>query len=99
MTQTDCYKDYLSTIPQPGLQGTVRPCLRLLPSSERRRMRIKSGSMTGIQCYSGYALPHPRSENKQTLIFSLMINNTTADMYQLRKITDAILSAILEENK
>ena len=99
MMKTDCYKDYLGTIPQPGLQGTVRPCLRLIPSSERRRMRIKSGSMSGIQCYSGYALPQAKSEKQETLVFSLIINNTTADSYQLRKITDAVLTAILEENK
>jgi D-alanyl-D-alanine carboxypeptidase len=62
-------------------------------------MRIKSGSMSGIQCYSGYALPQAKSEKQETLVFSLIINNTTADSYQLRKITDAVLTAILEENK
>ena len=55
--------------------------------------------MSGIQCYSGYALPQAKSEKQETLVFSLIINNTTADSYQLRKITDAVLTAILEENK
>ena len=95
MAASPCYKDYLTTIPQPGLYGTVQPCLRLLPSSERRRVRMKSGSMSGIRCYSGYITPEHGSERGHTLVFSLFINNTTADLYQQRAITDKIISALL----
>lgn len=95
MADSPCYKDYLSTIPQPGLQGTVQPCLRLLPSRERRRVRMKSGSMSGIRCYSGYIFPEHEEENAKTLVFSLFINNTTAEPYQIRAFTDKIISALL----
>ena len=96
MGTSSCYKDYLSTLPQPGLHGTVQPCLRLLPSSERRRVKMKSGSMSGIRCYSGYITPVHGTENGQTLVFSLLINNTTADQYQQRALTDKIISALLQ---
>lgn len=95
MMASPVYKDYITTIPQPGLQGTVKPCLRLLPSGERRRVKMKSGSMTGIRCYSGYVTPAPGSSPGRTLIFSLIINNTTADSYQQRAITDKIITALL----
>lgn len=97
MLGSDCFQDYITTLPQPGLQGTVKPCLRLLPSSERRRVRMKSGSMSGNRCYSGYILPRRGDTNGQTLVFSLIINNTTADMYQQRAVTDSFITALLEE--
>ena len=95
MMDSPVYRDYISTIPQPGLQGTVKPCLRLLPSGERRRVKMKSGSMTGIRCYSGYVTPAPGSTHPRTLVFSLLINNTTADQYQQRAVTDKIITALL----
>ena len=96
MAASPCYKDYITTLPTPGLHGTVQPCLRLLPSSERRRVKMKSGSMSGIRCYSGYITPSHGSENSQILVFSLLINNTTMDQYQQRAITDKIISALLK---
>lgn len=95
MMGSPCFRDYLATIPQPGLQGTVKPCLRMFPSAERRRVRMKSGSMTGIRCYSGYILPRPTANPGPTLVFSLMINNCTANQYQLRNVTDAMIGALL----
>ncbi|MCR4565283.1 MAG: D-alanyl-D-alanine carboxypeptidase/D-alanyl-D-alanine-endopeptidase [Bacteroidales bacterium] len=95
MADAPCYKDYLTSLPQPGLHGTVQPCLRLLPSSERRRVKMKSGSMTGIRCYSGYITPAHGDTQGQTIVFSLLINNTTADQYQQRALTDKIISALL----
>lgn len=96
MMESPCHKEYLYTIPQPGLPGTIQYCLRKLPSSERRRVKMKSGSMSGIRCYSGY-IDHRHEEDPSPLVvFSIFINNTTMNTKEQQRVTDQIISALLK---
>ena len=47
---------FLQSLPQPG-RGTLTPRLRSASESVRRRIYMKSGSMDGVRCFSGYILP------------------------------------------
>ncbi len=49
--------DYLMTMPSPGSNGTMSYLMSRYASETRSRILIKSGSMDGVLCYSGYILP------------------------------------------
>ena len=61
----------------------------------RKRIKVKSGSMNGVRCYSGYVLP--ASADGQTLIFSIMTNNCTAPTWKVRPLLDKVMVTIASE--
>ena len=66
------------------------------PDSLRRRVRMKSGSMNGVLCYSGYILPaggvsSRGSFSEDTIVFSIMTNNIVDDSAAVRNFIDALL--------
>ena len=56
MWTAPCRDAYISTINMPGNEG-MKYRLKAFPLSVRERVRMKSGSMDGVICYSGYVLP------------------------------------------
>lgn len=48
---------FLESLPSPGFPGTLEYNMKGQPESLRSRIKVKSGSMTGVRCYSGYILP------------------------------------------
>ena len=58
---------------------------------------MKSGSMNGVLCYSGYLEPRKGSRD-ETIVFSLMTNNVIAPTRDLTPIIDMILSSLAGEN-
>ena len=58
---------------------------------------IKSGSMNGVRCYSGYIIPTEGCK-EDTIIFSIMVNNCTAPTWKIRPLLDKIMTALAEAN-
>lgn len=57
MTASPAYGSYLRSLPSPGGKGTLQYNMKGQPAELRNRIKVKSGSMNGVRCYSGYILP------------------------------------------
>ena len=91
MTRSKAFEPFLASLPQPG-EGTLNTLLPRLPAAKKARIRIKSGSMDGVLCYSGYILDE---EGKPAYIFSLMVNGAIAQTNVLRETLGGLIEAML----
>ena len=57
---------------------------------------MKSGSMNGVLCYSGYILS-PDSDRSKTIFFSILTNNVSAPSWKVAPIIDEILLSLASE--
>ena len=91
MTRSRGFEAFLASFPQPG-EGTLSTLLPKLPADQKSRIRVKSGSMDGVLCYSGYILDET---GKPARIFSLMVNGATAKTAALRETLGDLIEAML----
>ena len=80
MTRSKAFDAFLGSLPQPG-EGTLASLLPKLTPAQKARIRIKSGSMTGVLCYK--------------YVFSLMVNGATVTTASIRTVLGSIIEAIL----
>ena len=92
MSDTPSYETLLECLPQPGY-GTLASYLTGAPQDFKKRVRMKTGSMDGIRCLSGYILP-AAGKKENTTIFSIMVNNSTATSRDLISELDRIVSGL-----
>ena len=90
MQSTRVWEPFLRSLPYPGGNGTLRYVLRNSPEKLRKRIRMKSGSMDGVLCYSGYILP-PDGKEGEPITFSILTNNCTEDFFAVRDAITKIL--------
>ena len=76
---------YMASLPQPG-RGTLTSRMARRPREFRSRFRMKSGSMDGVRCFSGY-IASPDGSRADEIVFSVLVNNMTA---RLSAATDAV---------
>ena len=91
MTRSRGFDAFLASLPQPG-EGTLNTLLPKLTPAQKARIRVKSGSMDGVLCYSGYILD---DQGKPARIFSLMVNGATAKTAALRETLGGLIEAML----
>lgn len=96
MMDSPAFEEYAGSLPQPGT-GTLASRLKDQPEDVKGRFHMKSGSMNGVLCYSGYLEPRKGSRD-ETIVFSLMTNNVIAPTRDLTPIIDMILSSLASEN-
>jgi D-alanyl-D-alanine carboxypeptidase/D-alanyl-D-alanine-endopeptidase (penicillin-binding protein 4) len=68
-----------ATIPLAGRTGSLRNALR--GTAAEGRLWAKSGSVSAVRCFAGYA----RTRRGRELVFSVMVNNYTATGAQVRR--------------
>lgn len=91
------YRDFLYSLPQPGRpDGTLKN--RMQGYSDRGRIYMKSGTMNGVRCYSGYILSGDRKSDR-TIIFSFLVNNFVGDNHNLWITMDRVIATLAERNK
>ena len=91
-----CFWDYVSTISRPGVPG-MKSCLAGKPDAVRSRIRMKSGSMDGVLCFSGYVMPV--SDRKEDVtVFSVMTNNCPDAEDRVRAFVNELIYLIANEN-
>lgn len=78
--------DYAALFPVAGRDGTVKSFLRSTPLAGR--MALKSGSMTGVQCYAGYRLG---GDGRPTHAVVVMVNGFTCPAARVREAISAYL--------
>ncbi len=82
------YRDIvLAAFPVGGAEGTLKNRLKNI---KNYKVIAKSGSMTGVNCLSGYLL----GDNGNVYSFSIMINNANLGGQALRDIQDKILETV-----
>lgn len=79
---------FYSSLPCPGVSGTVRSFLK--NSSFSKRMRLKSGSMTHVQSYAGYY----DAGNKKYAV-SVIVNNFSGSRSHLRRVLEQMFETEL----
>lgn len=96
MMESPVYTDFLYGLPHPGGNGSLQFNMKNYPEELRSRIRVKSGSMNGVRCYSGYVLP--RNNDGKTIIFSILTGNCTAPTWKTRQLLDKLMATIAESN-
>ena len=110
MMDSECFEEFLWSLPYPGGDGTLNYNLKGYPESLRKRIRVKSGSMNGVRCYSGYVIPAelaarleankgrisdiPQEIKDQIIIFSVLTNNCTSPQWKVRPMLDKFMAEI-----
>jgi len=88
--KSDYYETYKNTLSIAGKDGTLRNlCLK---TSAQNRIFAKSGTMTRVLCYAGYA----ETLNGDTLIFSIFVNNYNCPTPQMRALIQRIMVKMVE---
>ena len=91
MARSKASEAFLASLPKPG-EGTLNTLLPKLPADQKDRLRLKSGSMDGVLCYSGYVLDE---EGKPVRVFSFMVNGAKAKTAVVRDALGALIEAML----
>lgn len=79
-------KDYVSLFPKAGRDGTMKRFLR--KTRLDGKLALKTGSMTGVQCYAGYKL---NEEDNPTHVVVIMVNNFGCERVDVRKAAEQLL--------
>ena len=107
MMDSPAYNDFLYGLPYPGGNGSLQYNMKNYPYELRSRIKVKSGSMTGVRCYSGYILPSVTSASgsvetkglpEGALIISIMTNNCTSPTWKVRPLLDRLMVALAKHN-
>lgn len=104
MLGSEAYPEFLRSLPVPGGNGSLQYNMKGQPETLRSRIKVKSGSMNGVRCYSGYILPTTDAGadvssddvKANTLIVSIMTNNCTAPTWKVRPLLDKVLIEIAQ---
>ena len=91
MSRSKAFDAFLASLPKPG-EGTLNTFLPKLTADQKARLRLKSGSMDGVLCYSGYVLDE---DGNPVRVFSLMVNGAKAKTAVVRDSLGALIEAML----
>ena len=91
-------KAFVASLPFAGEpKTTLENRLPKRPWALRHRILMKSGSMNGVRCFSGYILPSS-GKAEETIVFSLLTNNAVAPSSQVYPLLDSLLESLAKEN-
>ncbi len=86
MANSDMSQTYTSFFPKVGKEGTVKSFLA--DSELNGRLALKTGSVSAVQCYAGYAL---NADGLPTHVVVIMINGFFCPRTQIRKAAEQLL--------
>ena len=100
MWRTSARAAFLASLPRPGSKGTLQSMFQKSDKDFKARIRMKSGSMNGVLCYSGYLLPKGGSTSAEANIitFSILTNNASLGASKVRPILEELIRLLAEEN-
>lgn len=98
MARSRAWDDFLQSLPFPGeKETTLERRLPKKPYTLRHRIRMKSGSMNGVRCFSGYILPN-NGRKDDIIAFSILTNNAVAQGSQVYGLIDEMIESLANEN-
>lgn len=89
------FNAYLNSLPQPG-SGTLAARLPNADKTVKQRVHMKSGSLNGVRCFSGYILPS--SSDGEIIMFSILTNNMNGNGKTVLAAIDQMIEALAREN-
>lgn len=87
MAKSDVSEPFITSLPRPGMDGTVRNMLK--GTALQGKSRIKSGSMSRVMCYGGYI----RKDGKEYAV-ALLINNFSGKNNQMRAAIEELFLSL-----
>jgi len=98
MAKTNVFNEFFDSLPIPGEENTtLSKRMETAEDEMKARIHMKSGSMNGVRCFSGY-ITSPDMDPRHTVAFAVMTNNVTAGSRTVYQMLDEIILAIAEEN-
>lgn len=97
MMDSPNFDSYVESLPSPGGKGTLQFNMEKEPEELKARIKVKSGSMNGVRCYSGYIIP-TEGTREDVIIFSIMVNNCTSASWEVRSLLDSIMAELARQN-
>lgn len=88
---------FKASLPIPGGKGTLEHRMKDAPEAVKSRIHMKSGSMNGVVCFSGY-IDSRDGNPSHTIVFSLMTNNMTCSQRKIYEQLDEIILSLAAEN-
>ena len=83
-TQSDVSDAFIASLPQAGVEGSVRNLLK--GTKLQGNARLKSGGMTGVRSYAGYI-----TKDGKTYAVAVFSNNYSCSMGQMTKGLEKLL--------
>ncbi len=96
MMDSPVFGDYVETMGQPGGRH-YESRLKGESDAVKSRVHLKSGSMGGVRCFSGYIEPSEGSKS-DVIVFSIMANNFTTSSGKVDPVVDRIISLLAADN-
>jgi D-alanyl-D-alanine carboxypeptidase/D-alanyl-D-alanine-endopeptidase (penicillin-binding protein 4) len=88
MRKSSNWDDFYQSLPRVGREGTVGSFLYRTKLQDKAR--LKSGSLSGVQCYSGYIM-----YGDKEYAVTIMVNNFTCKRKVLKnQIEDLLLNLV-----
>lgn len=84
--------DFIQSLPVPGEKGTFQNFMSGYSATTRRRVQLKSGSMTGVINYAGYV----RNKKNETQYVTIMVNNFNCKTAVVRKKLEKLIYLLTE---
>lgn len=98
MARSNVYAPFFASLPVPGEQrSTLEYRMKDAPGEVRARIHMKSGSMDGVRCFSGYIESSDGTPGR-LVAFSVLTGNVTAGSSAVYPILDKLILAIAAEN-
>lgn len=97
MMSSPVFEAYFESFPWPGGAGTLKYMMQSVPEDIKARIRMKSGSMSDVRCFSGYIVPRSGSR-EDTIIFSIMVNNFTVPLSRIQTRLDRLIEVLAKCN-
>lgn len=88
LTESKYKAEFLESLPEAGKEGTVRN--RLKNTKLVGKVRMKSGSIHGVQCFAGYYI-----DGDKKYAFTIMVNKFAGSTSELVKSIDRLLLDVL----
>jgi D-alanyl-D-alanine carboxypeptidase/D-alanyl-D-alanine-endopeptidase (penicillin-binding protein 4) len=85
------FGDFAATLPVAGKSGTIKSFCKDTPAEGR--IRAKSGSMTRVRGYAGYAT----ALSGKTIAFCLLANQFSCKDKEIRKAMEAVMVGLIRE--
>lgn len=96
MEKSPEFESFVQSLPSPGDGGTLETVMTDYSPGLKAGIRLKSGSMSGVKCFSGYIFPTSgkNAEENRPAVFSIMMNNSPVSQYRMQKMADRLIFLI-----
>ena len=98
MMTVPAWEPFFASLPVPGTKGTLETRFNKAPQAFKERIHMKTGSMNGVRCFSGY-ITASDGDPRHTIVFSVLVNNCPEPSYQMVPVLDGIIEAVAAENE